>query len=155
MFSPFNVLSVSKCEKLLGIKIDSRLNFKELIESLCKKTSEKIMLCLGLHHLWSLSREDFNNEFFCNFHFSFCLVVWMFYSRKLNARINRRHERALRVVYKDFDLPFQELLRKGSSTTLHQQNLQKLIYLIIWGVSLNVAVVYHVLKLRGLKWHLL
>ena len=42
MFSPFNVLSVSKCEKLLGIKIDSRLNFKELIGSLCKKASEKI-----------------------------------------------------------------------------------------------------------------
>ena len=50
----------------------------------------------------------------------------MFHSRKLNVRINRFHERALQVVYKDFDSTFEELLRKDSFTTLHQQNLQKL-----------------------------
>ena len=53
-----------------------------------------------------------------------CPVVWMFHSRKLNARINRLHERALRVIYRDFD--FEELLRRDSSITLHQRNLQKL-----------------------------
>ena len=35
-------ISGSKCEKLLGIKIDNNLNFKEKIESLCKKASQKI-----------------------------------------------------------------------------------------------------------------
>ena len=35
-------ISGSKCEKLLGIKIDSHLNFKEHIESLCKKVSQRI-----------------------------------------------------------------------------------------------------------------
>ena len=51
----------------------------------------------------------------------------MFQSRKLNARINRLHERALRVVYKNFDSSFEELLRRNSYTTLHQRNMQKLI----------------------------
>ena len=58
-------------------------------------------------------------------HFSYCPVVWMFHSRKLNARINNLM-RALRVVYRDFDSSFEELLRRDSSTTLHQRNLQKL-----------------------------
>ena len=31
----------SKCEKLLVIKIDSHLNFKEHIETLCKKSNLK------------------------------------------------------------------------------------------------------------------
>ena len=35
-------ISSSKCEKLLGIKINNNLNFKEHIESLCKKASQKI-----------------------------------------------------------------------------------------------------------------
>ena len=48
----------------------------------------------------------------------------MFFSQKLNARIRRLHERALRVVYKDFDSSFEELLRRDNSATLHQQNLQ-------------------------------
>ena len=59
-------------------------------------------------------------------HILYCPVVWMFHSRKLNARINRVHERALRVVCRDFDSSFEELLRRDSSTTLHQRNLQKL-----------------------------
>ena len=59
----------------------------------------------------------------------------MFYSQKLNARINRLHERASRVVYIDFDSSFEELLRRDSSfeellrrdssVTLHQRNLQR------------------------------
>ena len=61
---------------------------------------------------------------FC--HFSYCPVVWMFHFQKLNARINRLHERALRVVYKGFDSFFEERLMRDSSTTLHQQNLEKL-----------------------------
>ena len=63
---------------------------------------------------------------FVTSNFSYCPVVWMFQSRKLNARINRLHERALRVVYRDFDSSFDKLLRRGSSITLHQRNLQRL-----------------------------
>ena len=59
-------------------------------------------------------------------HFSYCPVVWMFHSPKLNNCINRLHERALRVVYRDFDSSFEELLRRHSYTTLYQRNLQKL-----------------------------
>ena len=33
---------------------------------------------------------------------------------------------ALQVVYRDFDSSFEELLRRGNSTTLHQRNLQRL-----------------------------
>ena len=100
----------------------------------------------------------------------------MFHSRKLNARINRLHERALRVVYKDFDSSIEELLRRDSSTTLHQRNLQKLMteifkvkagiapelmkdvfeladVPIIWGISLNEAIAYHALKSIALKQH--
>ena len=36
------IISSSKCKKLLGIKIGNNLNFKEHIESLCKKASQKI-----------------------------------------------------------------------------------------------------------------
>ena len=50
----------------------------------------------------------------------------MFHSRTLNNRINRLHERALRLVYKEPILTFEELLRKDNSFTIHHRNLQKL-----------------------------
>ena len=65
----------------------------------------------------------------------------MFHSRKLNACINRLHERALRVVYKDFASSFEELLRRDSSTTLHQRNLQKLmteIFKVKTGIAIEL-----------------
>ena len=119
-------ISSSKCEKLLGIKINNNLNFKEHIESLCKKANQKINALSRLASSMNFEQRRLIMNSFVICHFSYCPVVWMFHSRKLNARINRVHERALRVVYRDFDSSFEELLSRDSSTTLHQRNLQKL-----------------------------
>ena len=119
-------ISSSKCGKLLGIKIDHNLNFKEYIKYLCNKASQKINALSRFASSMNFEQRRLIMNSFVICHFSYCPVVWMFHSRKLNARINRVHERALRVVYRDFDSSFQELLSRDSSTTLHQRNLQKL-----------------------------
>ena len=50
----------------------------------------------------------------------------MFHSRKANAQINHIHDRALRIVYKDNNSSFQELLRKDKSFCIHHRNIQSL-----------------------------
>ena len=47
----------------------------------------------------------------------------MNHSRKLNNKINRIHERALRVAYNDENSTFDELLTKGNSVKVHDRNL--------------------------------
>ena len=42
----------------------------------------------------------------------------MFHNRTLNNKINKLHERALRVVYKDINLSFQDLLDLDNSMTM-------------------------------------
>ena len=49
--------------------------------------------------------------------FNYCPLTWMFHSRTLNNRINRLHERALRVVYNDKNISFRELLDLDGSVT--------------------------------------
>ena len=63
---------------------------------------------------------------FISSEFGYCPLVWMFHSRKLNNRINRLHERALRIVYQDFDASFTELLERDNSKTIHVRNIQLL-----------------------------
>ena len=63
---------------------------------------------------------------FITFQFSYAPVVWMFHSRKQNHHINHIHERALRVVYKDYNSSFHELLEKDNSLKIHDRNPQKL-----------------------------
>ena len=48
----------------------------------------------------------------------------MYYSRKLNNRINRIHERALRIAYHDQNSSFDELLIKDKSLTIHDRNIK-------------------------------
>ena len=50
----------------------------------------------------------------------------MFCSRTLNHRINRLHERALRIAYDDYLSDFEELLIKDNTVTIHKRNLRKL-----------------------------
>ena len=62
----------------------------------------------------------------------------MFCSRKLNNKINRLHERALRIAYADYVSSFEELLIKDGSVTIHQRNLKVLateMYKIAHGIS--------------------
>ena len=106
------IISSSKCKKPLWIKIDNNLNFKEHISSLCKKASQKINALSRLTSSMNFEQRRLIMNSFVICHFSYFPVVWMFHSQKLNASINRLHERALRVVYRDFDSSFEELLRR-------------------------------------------
>ena len=70
--------------------------------------------------------------------FSYAPLISMFHSRKLNNRINHIHERALRLVYKDYTSSFDELLLKDNSFSIHYRNLQRLI-IEIFTVKLGLA----------------
>ena len=58
--------------------------------------------------------------------FNYCPLAWMFHNRTLNNKINKLHERALRLVYDNENLTFQELLLMDNSMSIHHRNLQKL-----------------------------
>ena len=51
----------------------------------------------------------------------------MFHERKLYNKINKIHERALRIIHKDSTSNFQELLIKSNSVSVHLRNLQLLL----------------------------
>ena len=48
----------------------------------------------------------------------------MLHSKTLNNKINSIYERALRTVYSDYKLSFNELLDKDPFFTIHQSKVQ-------------------------------
>ena len=58
--------------------------------------------------------------------FGYCPLVLMFCGRQTNERINHIYERTLRVVYNDEISPFEELLRRDKSGTIHRRNIKRL-----------------------------
>ena len=63
-------------------------------------------------------------------HFCYCPLIWMFHDRATNNRISKTHERTLRIVYRDTESSFDELLAKDNSVSVHQRNLQLLMIAI-------------------------
>ena len=62
---------------------------------------------------------------FITLQFSYYPLVWMSHSRNMNKRINKIHEKALRLVYKDEkNLSLDDLTKKGKSISIHQRHLQ-------------------------------
>ena len=58
--------------------------------------------------------------------FSYCPVIWMFHDRSMHNKINKIHERALRIAFKDMSSKFEDLLMKAASVAIHLRNLQLL-----------------------------
>ena len=73
--------------------------------------------------------------------FSYCSLLWMLYSRRLNNTINSKHERTLKIPYQDNTSAFQELLYKDNSVSIHHRTLQILateIFKIHRGLSTEI-----------------
>ena len=121
-----NLIQASSSEKLLGIKIDCNLSFNEHVEDICEKASQKLSALARISPYLNESKRRILFKSFISSQFGYCPLVWMFHSRKLNNRINRIHEKALRIVYQDNVSLFQELLEKDKSVSIHQRNLQVL-----------------------------
>ena len=100
----------SKDEKLLGIIFDDKLKFQYHIENMCKKSSLKLS---GLSRVALIchKKKKISNAFF-QLQFSYCTLVWMCHSRTLNNKINRFHERCLRLTYNDKHSIFKNVLKR-------------------------------------------
>ena len=117
----------SKKEKLLGISIDTTLSFEHHITSLCKKASQKLHALARIAHYMDFEKRRSLMKAFVISQFNYCPLIWMFHNRALNNRINKIHERALRLVYQNKNLSFSELLELDNAVTIHQRNLQVLV----------------------------
>ena len=88
-------------EKLLGVTVDANLNFNCYLENIPKKASKKVHVLVRIIPYMSIpKRKLLMNSFFTS-QFNYCPLTWMCHSRTMNNKINRLHERCLRIVYSE------------------------------------------------------
>lgn len=113
-------------EKLLGVTIDKNLTFDYHISNICAKAGKKLTALSRISRLMPFEKRKLLMRSFIGSQFTYAPLTWMFHDRRSSNKINRLHERALRIVYKDDTLSFEELLEKDESVTIHVRNLQSL-----------------------------
>ena len=102
-------INESDYEKSLGVTFDKKLSFKKLVEDLSKKANEKLHALARLSNYIDPIKSEILMNSFIRSQFNYCPLVWMFHDRATNSKLNRIHERPLRLVCKDSESELEKL----------------------------------------------
>ena len=113
-------------ETLLGVSIDSELNFENHILNICSKVSKKLNALDRIAGYITLEKRRMLFKAFIESQINYCSLIWMLHSRTMNNKINRLHERSLRILHSDQSSTFEELLERDKTFSIHHKNVQSL-----------------------------
>ena len=116
----------SAIEKLLGVNIDSKLNFDCHVNHLCNKANKKLMALARVTPHMTLEKKKIVMNSFFNAQFKYCALIWMLHSCNNNNKIKHLHERCLRLIYSDKKSSYENLSEKDNSVSIHHKNIQAL-----------------------------
>ena len=107
-----NECDITNSEKLLGVKFGNKLTFEKHINDICRKASKKIDGLARIAPYMELSKQRMVMNVFFNWKFNNCLQIWMRHNRTTNRKLNRLHERCLRIIYNDKQISLPKILKK-------------------------------------------
>ena len=93
-----NQLSSSKYEELLGILTDHKLTFENHLLNIVQKVNQKLHALERISKYIPRKKLTIIMKAFVSSQFAYCRLIRMFHSRQINHKINKLHERALRIV---------------------------------------------------------
>ena len=89
--------------QLLGITLTYNiLTMNDRIKNICNQASSKLYALARISHYLDEQKRKIVMKSFVISQFNYCPIIWMYCQRKSNNLINRIHERALRIAYKDY-----------------------------------------------------
>ena len=115
-------LMESQNDKLLGITVDKKLSFQAHIDNVCKKAGQKLHALARVSKYMNEQQLRITMTSFVTSQFSYCPLVWMCHDRKSNNKINKIHERGLRLMTRDTTASFETLLENTESVSVLQKN---------------------------------
>ena len=117
-----NITVVSSVE-LLGIQIDDKLNFKLYIRNICRSATNQLNALIRLKRFLGFKEKRIliNSYFMANF--NYCPLVWMFSITSSLKKIENLQKRALRFLYNDFEISYEEFLLKSDRARMNVNRL--------------------------------
>ena len=112
--------------KLLGVDIDFNLSFDFHIKNICKKAAQQLNILKRIgKNLSKLNRLTIFHTFILS-NFNFCPLSWHFCSEGNTKKIEENQERALRFVYEDYNISYEDLLNRAKLPSLHVRRIRSM-----------------------------
>ena len=112
--------------KLLGIQIDSQLNFNMHINNICKSAANQINALIKLNCFLGIDEKKVLVNSFVLSNFNYCPLVWFISSTKSWKKIENLQKRALRFLLNDYESSYEKLLEKSDKSTINLQSHRSL-----------------------------
>ena len=112
-------------QKLLGKITDAEVSFEKHIEQIYTKARAKLKALARIAPFMNIQKKKVLMEAFFTARFSYCPLIWMLHSRKLNNKI-KLHEHCLRGVYIHNTSSFKEPVETDNSVSVHRRNIRVL-----------------------------
>ena len=113
-----NTVNCQNIVKLLGINIDDVMSFNEHLRVICKKAGQQVNAMMRLCNVLDTEVKKSIYQAFIHSNFSYCPVVWITSNIKNISKLERIQYRALKFVYNEFDVSYEDLLKKSKTLSI-------------------------------------
>ena len=112
--------------KLLGVWIDSKLNFNQHIRNICTVANQKISCLYRIRNYLDVTQALTLSNAFVLSQFRYCSLVWMFCNKTVGHLIDKTQRRCLRVIYGYSDMSLGQMLETFGGDTVHVIHIRSL-----------------------------
>ena len=120
------VLTSESQVKALGVMIDSNLNFSSHVSNICKKAARQLNALSRISKFIDTRSKTIVYNSFIASNFTYCPLVWHFCGKINNGKIDKIQERSLKIIYKDYESTYDQLLDKASASDVLTMRLRSL-----------------------------
>ena len=110
--------------KLLGVELDYQLNFNEQVSRICQKVARQLNVPQRISKFLSEETRLLVFKSFIRSNFSYCPIVWHFWSKVNTEKLEKLQYRGLKIVFNSYETFYEEPLTRANLPTLHLRRLR-------------------------------
>ena len=104
--------------KVLSVVINSKLIFSLNVSTICNEASRRLNALFRISNYLDVSTRRTVYDSFVASNFNYCPLVWNFCGATNNKNLEKIQERCLRIIYQDYESPYETLLETANTTSL-------------------------------------
>ena len=141
--------------KALGVYIDCKLTFTEHVKRTCIKAARQLNALSRISKYLSVNSKKQIFRSFVLSNFTYCSIVWHFCGSTNNSKLEKIQERALKIVYDDYEADYHDLIAKFGTDTMLQSRLKKMILEVFKSLKeINPVYIRNILKQKHQPYNL-
>ena len=119
-----NIKVVSSAELLVEIQINNKHSFRLHIINTCRSAANQLNALIRLKKFLGFKEKKIFIISYSITSFNYCLLLWMFLSASSLKKIENFQKKALRILYNDYEISYEELLLNSDRATMNVNRLK-------------------------------